>query len=164
MAGVVSVAGIGSVADARTGSVSGDIGTSHDPFISEIAAPETHGHNTIYLDSSISFEAYHWWANRSREAEKEFSTEAGLKQIWHAMVGKTIRKEKSPPVRIVGEGENDGVNDTKQNPAADSNEKFPSEKEPEDKRDVSPVDRWGVTESEWETANRATRTATWGTT
>src|ERR1700761_570979 len=103
MAGIVSVADIGGIADARTGSLTGDIGTDHDPIMHEIKAPETHGHNTIYLDSSITFEDYHWWANRSREAEKEITHDAGIKQLFNLMLGKKIREETHPPLENNGE-------------------------------------------------------------
>jgi hypothetical protein len=163
MAGILSPAGTG--VDARTNSVSGDIGTSHDPIVSEIAAPDTHGHNTIYLDSSISFENYHWWANRSREAEKLITTDAGLKQIFKVMIGKTIRKEESPPVRIVDDDAH--KNESTTGPEKQAEEKVhddSSSKEARETRRTSGKDEWGVTEKEWETANRATRTATWGET
>ena len=162
MAGILSPADAGGVVDVRTGSVSGDIGTSHDPIISEIAAPDTHGHNTIYLDSSISFENYHWWANRSREAEKLITTDAGLKQIWKVMIGKTIRKENSPPVRIVDDDAHN--NESTALPEKMAGEKVhddSSSKEAHDSRAAAAKrDEWGVTEKEWEIANRATRTAT----
>lgn len=162
MAGILSPADAGGVVDARTGSVSGDIGTSHDPIISEVAAPDTHGHNTIYLDSSITFENYHWWANRSREAEKLITTDAGLKQVWKVMIGKTIRKEKSPPVRIVDDdAHNNGTQDLGEKQTGEKVHDDSSSKEAHDRRDsATKRDQWGVTEKEWETANRATRTAT----
>ena len=159
MAGVLSPAGAG--VDARTNSVSGDIGTSHDPIVSELAAPDTHGHNTIYLDNSITFENYHWWANRSREAEKLITTDAGLKQIWSVLIGKTIRKEESPPVRIVDDHAH--KNETSVLPEKGGEEKVQSDsssKEGREARRASGKDEWGVTEQEWERANRATRTAT----
>jgi hypothetical protein len=105
MAGILSPADAGGVVDARTGSISEDIGTSRDPIVKEIAPPDSHGHNTIYLDSSISFENYHWWANRSREAEKLIDTNAGLKQVFKVMLGKKIRQEESQPTYIIPEGE-----------------------------------------------------------
>lgn len=159
MAGIISPADAGGVVDARTGSISSAIGTSHDPIIKELAAPDSHGHNTIYLDSSISFENYHWWANRSREAEKNISTNAGLKQIFNVMLGKKIREEEVPATHIVADGE-----DTRGHNS--SNEKYATEKHDSDDNSKDAqrnVDHWGVTESEWEQANRATRTATWGT-
>jgi hypothetical protein len=169
MAGILSPADAGAIVDARTGSISSAIGTSADPFVKEIAPPDSHGHNTIYLDNSISFENYHWWANRSREAEKRITTNAGLKQIFSVMIGKKIREEDEQPTYIIPEGEDmRGPVDTL--PEKGANEKIDSDisskdahrKKSSDRRKSSvKADQWGVTESEWEAAQRATRTATW---
>ncbi len=63
MAGVVSGANLGAVADPRLGDEVDYIGTIDEGrggISHEIGAPDTHGHNTIYLDSSITFENYHY--------------------------------------------------------------------------------------------------------
>ena len=63
MAGVVSGANLGAVADPRLGDEVDYIGTTDEGrggISHEIGAPDTHGHNTIYLDSSITFENYHY--------------------------------------------------------------------------------------------------------
>ncbi len=165
MAGMLSPADAG-VVDARTGSISDDIGTSHDPFVKEMAAPDSHGHNTIYLDSSISFENYHWWANRSRAAEKHISTNAGLKQIFSVMMGKKIKEEESPPTHITPEGgDMHGDFNSLPEKGAHGNDSDISSKDAHKKSTTfkPKTDEWGVTETEWESAQRATRTATWGT-
>jgi hypothetical protein len=69
MAGVTSGANLGGVADSRLGDEVDYIGTTdeHRGGIShEIGAPDPHGHNTIYLDSSITFENYHYVNNPCR--------------------------------------------------------------------------------------------------
>lgn len=63
MAGVVSGANLGAVADPRLGDEVDYLGTTDEGrggISHEIGAPDTHGHNTIYLDSSITFENYHY--------------------------------------------------------------------------------------------------------
>lgn len=154
------MAGMGATLDARTGSVSEDIGTSHDPIVHEIAPPDTHGHNTIYLDSSITFENYLWWANKSREHEKHVSTDHGISQLFKAMLGKSIRKEDTPPTQVVSENEDSP--DHSDGPQKHTDEKPEGFNEVLKSDDKSKPDRWGVTEADWETAQRATRTATWG--
>lgn len=133
-----------------------------------MAPPETHGHNTIYLDPSITFENYHWWANRSREAEKHISTNAGLKQIFIVIFGKKITDEKLSPTEITQDGQelqDRTVQDEKTPPnvdsASDSNERRGTGLNSDDGT-AAKKDRWGVAESDWEAAQRATRTATWG--
>jgi hypothetical protein len=159
MASTVSAANLGGVADPRLGDEADVIGTTkeHRGGISgEIPPPDPHGHNTIYLDSSITFENYHYWANRSREFEKHIRTDnAGLAQLGNLLLGKKIPNEP---------------------PKLDSSEISPGHAgvlETNEKRATSNEDGnstngsnggWshGVTESEWEQAQRATRTATWG--
>jgi hypothetical protein len=61
MAGVVSAADLGGVADVRLGHEADVIGTTQDGrggVLDTIDAPDPHGHNTIYLDTSITFENY----------------------------------------------------------------------------------------------------------
>ena len=146
MAGILSVADIGGVVDARTGSLSGDIGTSHDPIMHEIKPPETHGH------SSISFENYHWWANRALEAEKHISTNAGLKQIFSVMVGKKIREEQPAETQPTSEE----LTDVKYNEKAPDGKTTSANGSDTNSKDgngngtkVVTKDRWGIAESEW---------------
>jgi hypothetical protein len=63
MAGVVSGANLGAAADPRLGDEVDYIGTTDEGrggIPDDIGAPDPHGHNTIYLDSSITFENYHY--------------------------------------------------------------------------------------------------------
>jgi hypothetical protein len=165
MAGIVSNANLGGVADARLGDEADAIGTtddhragiSHDiqspedeKTTGEIPPPDTHGHNTIYLDNSISFESYHYWANRSRAFEKHIRTDNAGYAYWGNLIfGKKIKTES---------------------PTVDNSEPVPGstasdeKKSPSDEQTNGTNGGWahGITESEWEQAQRATRTATWG--
>lgn len=191
----MSFANVGAVADDRTqsGDLAQDyIGTTQDPFthglappseydekadkrnVSELGPAQTSGHNTIYLDSSINFETYHWWANRSREVEKHITTEAGLKQVFNVALGKGIKSgQEAPPDHMVGHDMGVGradsekpqvtseVNNEKESP--NGSDGGVSEGHNNNFRNMSlSGPRWGVTEAEWERASRATRTATWG--
>lgn len=149
-------ANIGGVEDVRIdkdNKLSEQIGTSSDPIIEKLGPADTHGHNTIYLDSSIPFEGYHWWAARSRAIEKYIPANGGYSQILNIMLGKKP-KEIDP-----SEGVPPSVR-----PSA--SEKQPGGVAGKFHNDVNAytgkVDRWGIEESEWERAQRAGRTATWG--
>ena len=148
MAGLISAANMGGIADARLGDEADTIGTTYDhrgSVSQSIQQPDTHGHNTIYLDSSITFEDYNYWAHRSREYEKRIRTDnVGLRQVANLIIGRKIKNES--PITA---------------------ETDVSEKRLEDEKngniDLNGGDNtYGVTESEWEQAQRATRTATWG--
>ena len=148
MAGILSAGNLG-IADPRLGDEADAIGTTkeHRGSISqEVAPPDLHGHRTIYLDSSITFEDYHYWANRSREVEKHFEVgNLGLAGTFSLLIGK---KNKTGAVQS-SPGDSSPVGD---------------EKHSVDEKGIrnTPTDKWGITETEWEHAQRATRTATWG--
>lgn len=109
------------------------------------------GHNTIYLDSSITFEAYDFYAARAREAEKHFTTESVVKQVSKVLVGKKVAKEQQPVDEYpTGTSEKDPKHELA-SPPSNGSDTAPGE------------DRFGVNETEWEQAQRATRTATWVT-
>ena len=154
MAGIVSAANLGGVADPRLGSEADAIGSSEEHrggIANEIEAPDPHGHNTIYLDNSITFENYHYWAKRSRAFEKHIRTDnAGIAQIFNIMLGRKI-KDEQPELDNTA----NGSGGTPPEKALQSDEK-------NGHRSLN--DGWshGVHESEWERAQRATRTATWG--
>ena len=165
MAGLVSAANLGGIADARLGDEADAIGTNYEhrgSISHDIPPPDLHGHKTIYLDSSVTFEDYHYWANRSREFEKHIRTDnVGLRQIGNLLIGKKIKnsepaldftQEKSP-----GNGSSDNGSD--ENKEVNVPEKAVNAK---DVRGDAGGGKYGVTEAEWETAQRATRTATWG--
>lgn len=158
MAGNISAANIGGVADARLGAEADVIGTkeedpktiSHD----NIPPPVLHGHGSIYLDTSINFESYHYWATRSREVEKNMRTDnVGFAQLGKVMIGK---KPKEPSTSDATEN-----NTTSASPPP-THEKQTTFNPSDQTARSDTSDTWGVTESEWEQAQRAARTATWG--
>ncbi|OQD71335.1 hypothetical protein PENPOL_c001G06887 [Penicillium polonicum] len=97
--------------------------------------------HSIYTDSSITFENYVYWAQRSRETEKHILTD---NEGFEGMFWKLLKKKSDTPVPI--QTDTQVQNSTVTDPSAKP----------------STTDDWGVTESEWEQAQRATRTATWG--
>ncbi|OJJ48146.1 hypothetical protein ASPZODRAFT_112721 [Penicilliopsis zonata CBS 506.65] len=157
MSTFVSAANLGGVADPRLGGEADAIGTSDEhraDIAHEIEPPILEGHGAIYNDRSITFENYHYWATRSREIEKHIRTDnQGFSQIWSMIVGKKIEPE--PPVLDASLPPLD-----QENPVAEKiTEKAPGQ---DTSKGSDGVDRWGITETEWERAQRATRTATWG--
>ena len=159
MAGLLSAANLGAIADPRSGDEADAIGTTNEHRASishQVAPPDLHGHRTIYLDSSIKFEDYHYWANRSREVEKHIQVgDLGFAGILNLLVGK---KTKHEAISTPGQSDSSPAPSTK-------DEKQPiDEKQPADEKAIKGerTDRWGITETEWEQAQRATRTATWG--
>jgi hypothetical protein len=153
MAGIISAANLGE--DPRLSINEADaIGTTHQ----DILPPDTHGHNTIYLDDSITFENYHYWANRSRQFEKHIRTDNhGLVQIFNLIIGKKIAPEEPK------------INNSELNVPSNTlqeKELMSSETNGGSNGDSTNGSNgaWahGVTEAEWEQAQRAVRTATWG--
>lgn len=167
MEGNISAANIGGIADPRLGPEADVIGTaeehpessSHDsppPGYEgskehDIPAPVLHGPGSIYLDSSITFENYHYWANRSREVEKNIPTDnVGFSQVGKLMIGKKpqgTQPEPSPNTSTTNEKAGEKAKPGSSGSSAKSDDA---------------TDNWGITESEWEQAQRAARTATWG--
>lgn len=100
-------------------------------------APESTGHHSFYNDASITFEEYNFWANRSRDFEKHIPTSgAGIQGLFNTIIGRR--------------GESSVVTTLERPIPVDASEHLPG------------GDKWGLTEMEWETAQRAARTATWG--
>ena len=151
MAGLMNAANLG-IADPRLGDEGDVIGTTqeHRGSISQqVAPPDLHGHRTIYLDSSIQFEDYHYWAQRSREVEKHMEVgNLGLAGIFNLLIGK---KNKTSVIETPSAGGSSPVPGDEKRPV-------------EDEKGIrqTKTDKWGITETEWEHAQRATRTATWG--
>lgn len=140
----ISAANLGGVADARVGDEAENIGTSRRRSLADVPPPETHGHNTIYVDNTISFENYHFWANRAREYEKTITVgDKGFAQVGKMLIGKKV-----------GGVQKDAAGNTINEKAVHEAEEKPTTE--------SPYDRYGIAETEWEQAQRATRTATWG--
>ncbi|KAJ5800258.1 uncharacterized protein N7518_002326 [Penicillium psychrosexuale] len=125
---------------------------TNDPAVSisrEPASEISDGNRSIYLDSSITFENYVYWAKRSREVEKHISTDdVGFAHLSN----KLFRKKKSDALVIMqGEIEEQDAPVMKE-----------SSKPTNTMNGASTSDGWGITETEWEQAQRAARTATWG--
>lgn len=173
MAGIISAANLGGVADPRVGheadiigteeehptsKVNGDIPPNYDGFNEHhnIPAPILAGKDSIYLDPSITFENYVFWANRSREYEKTIRTDDKGFAAWF----NALKNKKKNPI----ESQDASLPD----PSEKTNDKeTPDEKKIEtDPTDVTmktdATDNYGITETEWEQAQRAARTATWG--
>lgn len=154
MAGVISAANIGGVADPRLGDEADIIGTEkeHPPvdIHHDIEPPTMQGKNSVYLDPSITFENYHYWANRSREAEKFIRTD----QAGFAGIGKLLLNRKGKNEESTEPVEAAPVTETEKSVDLDTKTAAP--------RTDEPTDKYGVTETEWEQAQRAARTATWG--
>ncbi|CAI7632362.1 unnamed protein product [Penicillium glandicola] len=146
MAGNISAANLGAMADAHL-----DEGEKIDtkervvPVSREPAPAYTDdGNYSIYLDSKITFENYAYWAKRSREVEKNIPTDdAGFAYLTKKFFGK---KSDAPVVQ----GQDAPVM------------AGPSVKSTGETNGQNPTDDWGITETEWEQAQRAARTATWG--
>jgi hypothetical protein len=184
MAGIVSAANLG-IADPRNGDEVDAIGTSkeHRGSISaQVAPPDLHGHRTIYLDTSIKFEDYLHWAKRSREVEKHIVVGTlGFAGVWQLLTGtnKTSQTGKGSNKLVEiwkmlnGETEAQSTahadhkgsvdhSDGSPAPGSDVDEKHVVNPEPSKDIRTPTTDKWGITETEWEHAQRATRTATWG--
>lgn len=152
MASNVSAANLGGVADARLGNEADIIGTSKEysgDVAHEIDPPVLQGHGSIYNDTSITFESYRYWADRSREVERHICTNnVGFQHMGKLMLGKTSKAsepEMDTPITTSEKLANANPANTSGSSSTDSN-----------------PDRWGITETEWEHAQRAARTATWG--
>ena len=155
MAGLISAANMGGVADPRLGDEADAIGTSKEhPEVDVhhgIEPPVLHGASSVYLDASITFENYHYWANRSREFEKHIRTDnVGFAKYGKMLMGKKKKEEEAPapPTELTEKAAGD--------------EKTPTDLSNQLRNADGATDNWGVTETEWETAQRAARTATWG--
>jgi hypothetical protein len=186
MAGIVSAANLG-IADPRNGDEVDAIGTTkeHRGSISaQVAPPDLHGHRTIYLDTSIKFEDYLHWAKRSREVEKHIVVGTlGFAGVWQLLTGtnQTIHSGKgsnklveiwkmlngeteAQPAAPTDHKGSANHSDSDSSPATGSDVDEKNVVNPEPSKDIRapPTDKWGITETEWEHAQRATRTATWG--
>lgn len=162
-------ANIGGVADPRSGDEPDYIGSSKDTPTHAPAQSDQRRHSLIYTDSSIQFEEYHWWANKSREYEKTLSTSgAGLQGVAKMLIGKKTKTEtKGEDTWGVPAHEKTNTKDAglvQPKPEAQKvaeqignglNEKSSGESSPG-------LDQYGITNDEWYNAQRAVRTATWG--
>ncbi|KAJ5723994.1 hypothetical protein N7488_002029 [Penicillium malachiteum] len=155
MAGVISAANIGGVADPRLGDEADIIGTKKEhpevDFHHQIEPPNLNGAGSIYLDTSITFENYAYWANRSREAEKSIRTD----NVGFAALGNLLLNRK-------GKREEPAAEPTEPVPVTDEKKEIDTKDAADAPRADESTDKWGITETEWEQAQRAARTATWG--
>ncbi|KAK4972931.1 hypothetical protein LTR42_006225 [Elasticomyces elasticus] len=139
---------MGGVADARLGNESDNIGKGRQGSVAAdiVAGTVTQRrHSAIYADQSINFEDYRYWADRSREYEKTLDTKGvGLAGSMRILVGKGNHAEK--PVQELDSNNTAGLD----------------EKTGEHGTTPGMESRYGITESEWDNAQRAVRTATWG--
>jgi hypothetical protein len=137
MAGNISVTNLG-LADARIdeAEVVNPKQEQTTPVSQEVPPSVLHGNGTIYLDSSITFENYAYWAKRSREVEKSFSTaDAGFASLGNVLLGKKTAPapSQSQEVPVITD-------------AAEKNSDLP----PTDETNTADAtDSWGITESEW---------------
>ncbi|RAL13124.1 uncharacterized protein BO97DRAFT_450505 [Aspergillus homomorphus CBS 101889] len=167
MAGLISAANLGAIADPRLGNEADLIGTEaehgviidtnnhHDKHdhrsLHTIAAPVMHGKGSIYLDTTISFENYLFWARRSREVEKHIRTDdKGLQQLGNVILGRR-GSNTAPPPQIVDSGGSNGEKVSEKGSQGGKSD-----------QGSGSIDKYGLLETEWEQAQRAARTATWG--
>ncbi|PWY81746.1 hypothetical protein BO94DRAFT_536947 [Aspergillus sclerotioniger CBS 115572] len=176
MAGVISAANLGGVADPRLGDEADIIGTEDEHHVTierpsghalhTIPAPVMHGKDSIYLDSKITFENYLFWAERSRNVEKHIRTDdKGLQQLGNVLIGRKIKPEPPQPVLETEKTSEKDVSEKQPAPQDEqTSEKAGSEKQspPAYEATEGKVDKYGISETEWEQAQRAARTATWG--
>ncbi|KAK1823520.1 hypothetical protein LTR12_002149 [Friedmanniomyces endolithicus] len=146
--GTISGAGLGAVADVRLGDEAENMGKGRQ---GSVAADIVQGtvtqrrQSAIYADGSICFEDYRYWADRSREYETTLDTKGvGLAGMARMAMGKG---NKATPVQELDAHNTDGLGEKSSGapgttPAMEAN--------------------YGITESEWDNAQRAVRTATWG--
>lgn len=172
MAAPMGAANLGGVADPRLNSiVVDDIGTRRDSLIHHIGPPDTNGHNTIYLDSSITFEDYNWWAKRAREFEKSIPANAGFTSLMQVIgLGASNKKTEAHPDVPHSDSDKDITNEKDVPKDAGSGDadlsKGGDDRPPpyaKPPTGTSTPDNYGaVTEAEWAQAQRAGRTASWG--
>jgi hypothetical protein len=128
----------------------GEFGEKQNQDVSvDIPRPIVEGKDSIFLDSTITFENYVYWAKRSREVEKAIpTTGTGFMNLGKRMFGKRTSGvfEPAEPISPVVAAVNDK---SVAAPAQETNTD-------------GIQDGWGITEKEWEQAQRALRTATWG--
>ena len=176
MAGIISAANLGGVADPRLGDEADIIGVEEEHHVTiekpssdalhTIPAPIFHGKGSIYMDHTISFENYLFWAERSRNVEKHIRTDdKGLQQLGNILIGRKIKPDPPQPALENEKTAEKAVSEKQPVPQDEqTSEKAGSENQgpPAYEATDGKVDKYGITETEWEQAQRAARTATWG--
>lgn len=161
MAIIASAVILDGITDTQLSDKADAIGATHEQhggILDGSVAPVTDGRNTIYLDSSITFEDYDYWASRSRKVEKHIRTDnVGLAQIGNILLRRKVASESA----IADNLQNNTASTNKESNNGQENDRT-NEKSGE--RGVIGHAGWShdITETEWEQAQRATRTATWG--
>ncbi|KAK4544609.1 hypothetical protein LTR36_004181 [Oleoguttula mirabilis] len=160
---MASFANLGGVADPRLGAEADAIGKGRHGSVAADIAPTgandaRRRNSVIYTDSSIQFEDYHYWAQRSREHEKGLSTEnAGLAGIAKMVFGRGSHNKQKP----VNVGVEPSGIDSIGHEMSEKSEKHGSDAVTPP-ASIGREDQYGIAESEWDQAQRAARTATWG--
>jgi len=97
--GFGNAAMLGGAADPRLGDEADNIGKGRNGSIAanihDSTVQQGRRRSVIYNDTSIEFEDYHYWANRSREYEKHIDVSGfGLQNLLKVSVGKGSHAEK----------------------------------------------------------------------
>lgn len=162
---MASFANLGGVADPRLGEETDAIGKGRHGSVAAAIAPTEQAHNArrnslIYVDSSIQFEDYHYWANQSREYEKTLETaNVGFAGMAKMVVGRGSHNGEQPIVGVDGSGSDSPSYELSEKKASDTGDSAVAHGTA-----TTPTkeDKYGLTETEWDQAQRASRTATWG--
>lgn len=178
----VPFANVGGVADPRVTNEPDILGTSIDQHghglhpdqdysrragnkenVARQGSSDSRRMSTMYTDSSISFEEYHFWANKSREYEKTIKANKGFATIFNVFLG---RKQEKVQEGVDPKHEGQSTNRPPVTDTAGVTMDDGSKEKVEDDGATSDgalsTDRYGVTEGEYYHAQRAVRTATWG--
>lgn len=137
--------GMAAVADPRLGDEADAIGKGHQGATAADIRDGTltsRRMSAIYVDDTIQFEDYHYWANQAREFEKSIDVSGnGLAGIMKVALGKAHAEHPPQDLGVAGsDSSNHETNDEKA--VATSNGPSPAVAE----------SRHGVTEAEWDTA------------
>ncbi|KAH9840414.1 Transmembrane amino acid transporter protein [Teratosphaeria destructans] len=158
----VPFAQVGGVDDPRLSEAVDHIGEKNDAVFPahELNRSDARRMSLIYTDSSIPFEEYHWWANKSREYEQHLKADQGLGNLWQVITGKKPKKEGLAGIVAPASGAAGG--DSVAKGAADSEKSTENTPHTWHGKNEPGADRYGITDDEWYNAQRSIRTATWG--
>ncbi|KAK5116851.1 hypothetical protein LTR85_009111 [Meristemomyces frigidus] len=159
---MTTFANVGGVADPRLGNEPDYIGSSYDTPTHAPAKGDVRRASLVYTDSSIPFEEYLWWAGKSREYEKSLSTSStGIQGVIQMMIG---QKKTAKEDHIIGVPPKSGLEQPSALPdkAAHADGESPNEKSSRASDSSPQTDQYGISHDEWYNAQRAVRTATWG--
>lgn len=183
------MANLGGVDDPRQSEAVDHIGESNDtdyPTHEKLAHhagtepnAQRNGSIAMYTDSSIMFEEYHWWANKSREYETHLKADKGFSAMFQVLTGKKKKAEGLPgfipendanlsdtvsnqngeptPGKVV-----DGGADTASSDRSNREKNTAGDNSLSSWNGQPSANRYGITDDEWYNAQRSVRTATWG--